>query len=108
MHLNTYQRQTARSDNSSLSRLDKQIMHAMGLAGEAGEVVEMLKKSFYHGHDLSPAALAGELGDVLWYMARLADDFGLDMENIARLNVNKLKRRYPEGFSHDASRNRDD
>lgn len=57
--------------------------HAMGLAGEAGEVVDLLKKHLYHGHALDTGALAKELGDVLWYVAVLAHRSGLMLSAVA-------------------------
>lgn len=78
----------------------------MGLAGEAGEVVDMLKKVFYHGHELDPGQLAKELGDVMWYVSDLATQFGIGLDDIARGNIEKLKARYPDGFSEARSRTR--
>jgi NTP pyrophosphatase (non-canonical NTP hydrolase) len=79
---------------------------AMGLAGEAGEVVDLLKKHLGHGHDLDKVKLTKELGDVLWYVSAIAQSAGLDLGEIAHANVEKLRKRYPNGFSVEASRNR--
>jgi NTP pyrophosphatase (non-canonical NTP hydrolase) len=81
---------------------------ALGLTGESGEVAEMIKKTFYHGHPLDREALAQELGDVLWYVAVMADGLGLSLGQIAAENIDKLRARYPEGFSEERSRNRID
>lgn len=81
-------------------------IRALGLAGEAGEVVELIKKHLGHGHELDRDKLCKELGDVLWYVATLADAAGIRLEEVALKNVQKLRERYPQGFSHDASRNR--
>lgn len=70
----------------------------MGLAGEAGEVCDALKKHLYHGHALSREALTEELGDVLWYVVALANTLDLPLEAIVRTNIAKLQARYPEGF----------
>lgn len=83
-------------------------MGALGLAGEAGEVADLLKKSLFHGHQVDPATLRKELGDVLWYIAALATMSGLTLEEIAAANIEKLRRRYPQGFSEAASRARVD
>jgi len=80
----------------------------MGLAGETGEVVDYLKKCVFHGHDLDKEKLTKELGDVLWYLARIADDCSISLEQIMIENIEKLKRRYPEGFSVERSVNRDE
>lgn len=93
---------TAHNDQSS----QELAIRALGLAGESGEVVELVKKYLGHGHDFDRAKLGKELGDVLWYVATLADACGLDLEDIARQNIEKLKQRYPDGFSSEASRNR--
>lgn len=75
----------------------------MGLAGEAGEVCDYLKKVVFHGHDLDKQKLCEELGDCLWYIATLATTAGLSMEDVAWGNVQKLKRRYPQGFNYEDS-----
>ena len=66
----------------------------------------MIKKLTAHGHDIPPVELADELGDVLWYLAEAASACGLTLDEIARQNVDKLRARYPEGFSQERSRNR--
>lgn len=78
----------------------------LGLAGEAGEVVEMIKKHVGHGHPLDKEKLLKELGDVLWYVAAIARTADLDLSTIATANIEKLKKRYPEKFSNEASLNR--
>lgn len=70
-----------------------------GLCGEAGEVADLLKKSLFHGHELDKQALIKELGDVLWYVAYLADTFNIELDKIAQQNIDKLLKRYPEGFT---------
>ena len=78
----------------------------MGLAGEAGEVIDYLKKVYFHGHDLDLSKLSKELGDVLWYIACIADAFDLSLDDIAKENIQKLKERYPNGFEKEKSINR--
>ena len=80
--------------------------NALGIAGEAGEVADIIKKHVGHGHELDRTKLTKELGDVLWYVAALAHDIGVDLSTVARENVEKLKTRYPDGFSQERSRNR--
>lgn len=72
---------------------------ALGLAGEAGEVVDLLKKHWHHGKALDRDALCKELGDVLWYVSDLASAFGLRLSDVAAANVRKLEARYPNGFT---------
>jgi NTP pyrophosphatase (non-canonical NTP hydrolase) len=71
---------------------------AMGLAGEAGEVVDELKKHLYHGKTLNRESLIKELGDVRWYLEYLALMLNVSMEEIETQNVLKLRARYPHGF----------
>ena len=75
----------------------KVVYPTLGLAGEAGEVSEKVKKSVRDGHDLTEptrkAEMAKELGDVLWYISAIASDLGLTLEEIAVMNYNKLKSR---------------
>lgn len=73
-------------------------MASMGLAGEAGELVDMLKKHVYHGIPLDIEGVRSECGDVLWYLVCLIVAIGLDFQEVARANIAKLKRRYPDGF----------
>ncbi len=76
---------------------------ALGLAGETGEVIDHLKKYLFHGHTIDPEKVTEELGDVLWYVAGLCTILGVDMECVATGNIDKLKKRYPEGFDEEKS-----
>lgn len=80
---------------------------ALGIAGEAGEVADYIKKVVYHGHDFSKDKLAEELGDVLWYVAYLSSLAGFSLSDIAKLNIEKLKKRYPNGWEKERSINRE-
>ena len=82
---------------------------ALGLNGEAGEIADHVKKVLFHGHPLDEATrdkIAKEIGDILWYCAIGSRGIGVPLSEIARMNVEKLKRRYPEGFSSERSLNR--
>lgn len=82
---------------------------ALGLAGESGEIADHVKKILYHGHPLDDATrdkIAKEIGDILWYCAVGAKGIGVSLSVIARLNVEKLRKRYPDGFSTEKSLNR--
>ncbi len=79
---------------------------ALGIAGEAGEVAEHVKKYLGHGHELDRVKVAKELFDVQWYCARLADSIGLKLSEVADLGFAKLKARYPEKFESKLSINR--
>ena len=80
---------------------------SLGIAGESGELVDVLKKILFHGHPVNRDSLIEELGDILWYIDAIASSIGSSLEEIAEFNVDKLKKRYPEGFSFDKSVNRD-
>lgn len=79
---------------------------ALGLNGEAGEVADIVKKYTYHGHDLDKEHLKEELGDTLWYISALATAIDVPLSEIATQNVEKLHKRYPEGFDASKSVNR--
>lgn len=85
------------------------IKASLGLAGEAGETVEMIKKHLYHARPLDREKLKKELGDVLWYVAALASAQGLTLREVAEGNIEKLDARYPTGtYSHEACAERKD
>ena len=79
---------------------------ALGLTGEAGEVADMVKKHIFHKHQLDRFELVKELGDVCWYLALICHALNVSLEEVMDLNVKKLKERYPNGFSVEASINR--
>jgi NTP pyrophosphatase (non-canonical NTP hydrolase) len=105
MDFDTYQEEAIRTASGLGDRLS---VFALGLCGEAGEVAELIKKNRGHGHDLDKAKITKELGDVLWYVATLADALGISLDVIAQTNVNKLRARYPNGFSVEASKTKAD
>jgi NTP pyrophosphatase (non-canonical NTP hydrolase) len=103
MDLNEYQKQALRTEQIERSGPELLTKNALGLAGEAGEYVELVKKHVFHGKDIDRAKVVKELGDVLWYVAASARVLGIDLEEVASTNVEKLRQRYPEGYSHEAS-----
>jgi len=104
--LDKYQSLADRSSGAGGDGEQRLIVSALGLAGEAGEFANLVKKMTAHGHKFDPDALKDELGDVLWYLAEAATASGLSLEKIASHNVDKLIKRYPEGFSQENSVNR--
>ena len=107
MNSKDFQRAVTRTMGDHLSREEALANWSMGLAGEAGEAVDLLKKHLFHGHDLDLAEAAKEIGDVLWYAAALCETLGLDLGDVMAFNVEKLRARYPEGFSQERSRERE-
>lgn len=79
---------------------------ALGVAGEAGEVADLIKKQVSHGHTPDPDSLIEELGDVLWTVSALARTLDVPLEEVARRHLAKLQRRYPAGFDTERSRER--
>ena len=95
------------SEGALVKVCSKRLLEAvMGLNGEAGECQEIVKKAMFHGHSLDVEALLLEEGDVLWYLTELCNELGISVDTIAKLNLQKLKNRYPDGFTHEASRER--
>lgn len=105
MNLNEYQTLSRRTlpKDGHFNNLSN---YGMGLSGEAGEVTDELKKFLYHGHELDVHKIKGELGDVLHYIAGIATMLEIDLSDVAKANIYKLKNRYPEGFNKEDSRNR--
>lgn len=103
-----YQMQSARTLPTEPKIPQDILVAALGLCGEAGEAADYIKKVEAHGHQLDKKKLAYELGDVLWYVAALCTYYDLNMEAVGIMNINKLKQRYPGGFSAQASEQRVD
>jgi len=103
MNVNDYQRQAMTTLNPALSRKDVLINSVMGLCGESGEAIDIVKKWLAQGHALDKAHLAKELGDIAWYLAEAATALDLSLEEILQANLDKLKKRYPQGFDSDRS-----
>lgn len=80
---------------------------AMGISGEAGEVVDIIKKHIFHEHELDTVALKKELGDLLWYIALTCEVTQIDLDDVMEENIEKLKKRYPDGFDPERSKNRE-
>ena len=108
MNLNEYQQLAARTLGRDRTHEQQLANAALGLTGEAGEVAEVIKKHLFHATPLDADALVKELGDCLWYVGAFATVIGVSMEEIAERNIEKLKRRYPQGFDSERSRNRTD
>lgn len=113
MGLNEFQEMSKRTmpkpfmvGGKAIYRKEDKANYAMGLSGEAGETTDLIKKELFHGHEVDRDAVKKELGDVLHYAAGLATMYGLTLEEVTTGNIEKLMKRYPTGFSKEASVNR--
>ena len=107
MTINEYQAAALRTaQTDKLTARELLLNSALGLCGESGEVADLLKKYHFQGHNLDLDHVAKELGDIAWYLAVGAYAIGYELETILQMNVDKLKARYPNGFSTDRSLHR--
>ena len=106
MKINEYQKLALRT--ASTLEPDKLVLNgALGLNGESGEVADHIKKHLFQGHELDKNNLAKELGDICWYIAIMAEGLGYDLETIMQMNIDKLRKRYPQGFEAERSLHRE-
>ena len=103
---NEYQKKAMTTLNPELSKRDVLLNGVMGLCGESGECIDLVKKHLHQGHELDREKLSKELGDVAWYLAETAYALDVSLEEILRMNLDKLKNRYPQGFDSEKSINR--
>ena len=108
MTANEYQKLAMKTLNPALDKKDVLINGVMGLCGESGEAIDIVKKWLAQGHDLDKEKLAKELGDIAWYLAETAYALEIPLEDILRANIKKLAKRYPEGFAAERSLNREE
>ena len=103
MTINEYQQLAMTTLNPELNKKDVLINGVMGLCGESGEAIDIVKKWLAQGHELDTQKLAKELGDIAWYLAETAYALDIPLEDILQANIDKLKKRYPAGFDTDKS-----
>ncbi|MBP3410576.1 MAG: nucleoside triphosphate pyrophosphohydrolase family protein [Clostridia bacterium] len=108
MTINEYQKLAMTTLNPELSKRDVLLNSVMGLCGESGEAIDLVKKHLMQGHDFDQEKFAKELGDIAWYLAEAATAIDMDLETILQMNIDKLKKRYPEGFDSEKSKTRTD
>lgn len=106
MTINEYQKLAMTTLNPALSQKDVLINGVMGLCGESGEAIDTVKKHLAQGHPLDREKLIKELGDVAWYLAETAYALEVPLEEVLQRNIEKLRERYPEGFSTERSMDR--
>lgn len=102
MRINEYQTLAARTINKNLTDVEM-ILHALhGLSAEVGELHGIYQKS-YQGHEVNPDDVKKEVGDIMWMVAEFCTAKGWELEDICQMNIDKLRRRYPQGFSEERS-----
>lgn len=104
---NDYQRAALRTAQTDKLSPDELLLNGvMGLNGEAGEVIDLVKKARFQGHELDTEKLMKELGDIAWYLAVTANSIGYSLSDVFDANIEKLQKRYPDGFDKARSMNR--
>lgn len=98
MTIHEYQTLAMTTLNKEIAADELLLNSVMGLCGEAGEAIDLVKRHRFHGHPLDREALIKELGDVAWYLAEAAQTLEIPLEEILNRNIEKLKKRYPQGF----------
>ena len=99
-----YQTKCLATANKMVGSREDFAVLGLGLAGESGEVADHIKKYIGHGHELDREKLKKELGDVLWYVAVLAQQLGFCLGDVMATNIEKLEKRYPNGFNTEDSK----
>ena len=106
MKLNEYQKLAERTINRKLNYEEMELHALHGMVGEIGEIHSIYQKR-YQGHDKDENHIKKEVGDLLWFIAELCTSFGWTLEEIAQMNIDKLKARYPIYFVVDRSLHRE-
>jgi NTP pyrophosphatase (non-canonical NTP hydrolase) len=110
---NEYQRNAMRTASGISTSCPENLLlqGVMGMSGESGEALDIVKKIMFQGHELNEATkehLIRELGDVLWYVATTAESLGTDLETVMQVNIDKLKARYQIAFDAERSQHREE
>jgi len=110
---NEYQRNAMRTASGISTSCPENLLlqGVMGMSGESGEALDIVKKIMFQGHELNEATkehLIRELGDVLWYVATTAEALGVPLETVMQTNIDKLRARYPKRFDAERSRHREE
>ena len=108
MKANEYQELAMKTLNPNLNKKDVLINAVMGLCGESGEAIDLVKKHLSQGHEFDKEKFAKELGDIAWYLAEAAYAIDMPLEDVLVGNIEKLRKRFPEGFDSEKSINRNE
>lgn len=106
MDVDKYQELAMRTLNPEIDKKELILNASMGLCGESGEVIDLVKKHLFQGHDLDDEKLIKELGDVAWYLVEAATALNVNLSEILEKNIKKLENRFPDGFNSNRSINR--
>ena len=98
MNVNEYQKEAMTLLNPDIPPKDVLLNALMGLCGESGEAIDLMKKHLFQGHELDRDKMVKELGDVAWYLAEAATGLGVDLSEVLQRNLDKLHARYPQDF----------
>lgn len=101
-----YQKLAMKTLNPSLTKKDMLVNGVMGLNGESGEVIDIVKKHMFQGHELDKDKIKKELGDVMWYVAEVCEALDLSLGEVMEGNIEKLAKRFKDGFTVNESINR--
>jgi NTP pyrophosphatase (non-canonical NTP hydrolase) len=104
--MTNYRLSVLRNWNTKLNTKDQLANAFMGLAGESGEALDLIKKHLFHDHDLDKNKIINELGDIAFYLEIASYLLGTTVEEIEQQNIEKLNKRYPNGFNKEDSINR--
>ena len=103
---NEYQRLAARTIGQNMTRMDRKYHALHGMVSEIGELHGIYQKRYQGHHENGDEHRKKELGDLLWFIAEYCTASGWELEEIMQLNIDKLKARYPDGFSAERSEHR--
>ncbi len=107
-HIGRLQGAINESWNSNEFNAGDLVCAIFGLTGEGGEVADIVKKQIFHGHMFDVDEIKKELGDVMWYVAMCCNVLNISLDDVMQGNIDKLRKRYPDGFSEQASINREE
>lgn len=102
---NEYQKMAARTVDQKLTPVEQELHALYGMVGEIGELHSIYQKVF-QGHPMEKEHLEKEVGDLLWFVAEYCGALGWDLEDVMELNIQKLLKRYPDGFEAEKSLHR--
>ena len=108
MEIQEFQKISIRTLNNSLSEKEQLANMVIGASCEFSEAGDSIKKYLFQGHELDKKHIEEELGDTMFYICNLATLLNISMENVLEQNVEKLNKRYKNGFSYKASIDRVD